>query len=154
MVTLASQTAAQSMPEKPADSGSDFELIKPAADFVQSLQKNSLAGWFAIVIKPIDFDDLEDDQDLGPSVLSAREHQDSYLVVVIPGHADWGPTHSVFFKDQKICAHLSSASPAKRQSIKKALEPGEEELFYQAVELTADNGTPIQAFRILSAGPR
>lgn len=144
-----------------ANAYADAIFLKVATDFAQGQYPGSLAGYYAIVVHAPSFDRLSSDADLGPFLSSARAHADSAVVVVTPPAA--GHTVAVFFKNATAVAYSSiepnrEPTPAvvdvKRTGLSADVTEGREELFFEAVNLFADDDTPIPAHRILSAGPR
>jgi len=137
-----------------AEEPPDLPLIKITTDLVQAHSTSSLAGSFAIVLRIPENKNLSGDSDLGPFIASAIANKETAVVLIVPPKA--GTTHAVFFHGilPVFYSSRSDAKPAIDENREKVetIAEGKEELYFQQVKLTADDGTPIPAQRILSAG--
>jgi len=157
--------AAAQAPPPPAPPANDSILfLKLATDISQSHAKQSLAGYLAILIREKDYVSLGKDADMGPYIQSAIDHKETCVVLVMPVEQS-GRTQVVFFRDFAATQYSELSGKVKvakrlktiddnRVTIDGMVPDGREELLFSDVELSADDGTPVPAFQILSSGPR
>jgi hypothetical protein len=146
-----------------ADHSDDVRSLITALNEVQQRSDASIEGSFAVMLKESQCESLRADSDLGPFIASAGKHHDDALVLVIPSNPKQAATRVVFFRDntptafsyRSIDAEDALESIESHRSDVKSPAPKKTDVFdLEQVELTADDGTKVNAVRIKTISKR
>jgi hypothetical protein len=161
LLLLSSLSPAQNT-EAPKDLGK-LMFAKTAADIVANMQHQSLAGYVVVVIDEKNWAPLLKDGDLSP-FLKLKEPKPGLRAAILISNPRISPTFCVFFNDGTAVS-LATAQPNAAGKIdpaqvassqkpvpKEAIRAGKEELFFTEGEISSDDGQPIAAYQINSAG--
>lgn len=143
----------------------DVVAARLATDVVQSRNAESLAGDFVVVVPSTLYSRVRKDGDLGPFVEAAISNGDDSVVVIVPYNMREGRAlRAVFFGGPlpRAWSEFSSstapgsghATATNRQTLTPPFPKGREELFFERVQLTVDDGMQVDALRVLSGGAR
>jgi len=146
-----------------ADHAADVKSLITALHEIQQRSDASIEGSLAVMLKESQCESLRADSDLGPFIASAGKHHDDALVLVIPSNSKQTATRVVFFRDntptafsfRSIDAEDALESIETNRSDVQSPAPKKTDVFdLEQVELTADDGTKVNAVRIKTISKR
>ena len=135
------------------------------ADLIRTERETSLAGYFVVSVPSEQREKLASDPDLGPFLSIGGRSPETLTLVFVPPAEGAGNTYAVYFVGEEPVGLVAVAPSVEgrisphdlMQAYRAVSSPAaesREELFFQPVELQADDGTPVPALRILTAGTR
>ncbi|GEM_PF-1352727 len=143
-----------------------FSLIRISTGIVSQEMNGSLAGYYAIYVGPDAWDALLNDGDLGPLLKAAPPNAAQKAVILLPPNPRNGKTHCIYFDNAHPVGVVGVPSNAEGKlesaAIGSALrvvtaemnQPCREELYFIPGMLEADDGRPVRALKIASAGQK
>ncbi|MBN2319478.1 MAG: hypothetical protein JXR49_10395 [Acidobacteria bacterium] len=152
--------------EEPADNElkEAFPLINISTGIVSHIKEGSLAGYFAIFIHSDNWDSLLNDGDIGPFLKIKFDQSDRKALVLMPPNLNEGSIYCVYFNgyvpigfveftvDGYRKVEVDEIQRAYKKVTKEMLKECKEELYFINGNLETDDGKPLSAFKIASAG--
>ena len=158
---LSGLAAAQNKPD--AEKNDPLSLVKIAANVAGNTQHQDLNGFLAVYVDSESWAAALKDGDLGPflklkevkpgrsAVLFFSPEKDTAISVFFDGNSPFGVT---FAKSKNGKIEAGDISSAYKPVAKEMLKDAGQELQFTKSDVATDDGQPITAFQITSAGKK